>query len=38
MADRWNPKNLIDSRYLWLPIRFEDKMPYVDWMQQWELQ
>jgi hypothetical protein len=20
MADRWNPKNLPDSRYVWLPF------------------
>lgn len=30
MADRWNPKNLADSRHLWLPIRFDaDGTPYI---------
>ncbi|MBN1516888.1 family 43 glycosylhydrolase [Candidatus Sumerlaeota bacterium] len=25
MADRWNPKNLGDSRYIWLPIEFHER-------------
>ncbi len=25
MFDRWNPKKLRDSRYLWLPIKFDGK-------------
>jgi hypothetical protein len=25
MADRWEKKDLKDSRYIWLPIRMEDK-------------
>lgn len=30
MADIWNPKNLADSRYIWLPIRFDDNgFPYI---------
>lgn len=24
LADRWNPKDLADSRYVWLPLRFDD--------------
>jgi hypothetical protein len=24
MADRWNKTNLVDSRYLWLPVRFQN--------------
>lgn len=35
MADRWNPPNLRDSRYVWLPIRFEDGKPKVDWREEW---
>ena len=31
MADIWNPKNLGDSRHLWLPVRFDtDGTPYID--------
>ncbi|MCX6218937.1 glycoside hydrolase family 43 protein [Spirosoma sp.] len=37
MADRWNPKDLKDSRYLWLPITFENNQPVVKWVDQWEL-
>ena len=24
MADRWNPENAIDGRYIWLPLQFKD--------------
>ena len=24
MLDRWNMKNFIDSRYVWLPVEFHD--------------
>ena len=27
MADMWRPKKITDSRYLWIPIRFEDGKP-----------
>ena len=37
MADRWNPKNLKDSRYLWLPVKFENNQPIVEWTDQWSL-
>ena len=37
MADRWTPKNPIDGRYIWLPIRFEDNKPVLRWMEQWDL-
>lgn len=36
MADRWNPPNLRDSRYIWLPIRFEGDKPVVDWAEEWK--
>lgn len=36
MADRWKPKNQIDSRYIWLPIQFNKKgEPYLEWINQW---
>lgn len=38
LADRWNPRDLKDSRYLWLPIRFRNDMPYVEWENEWKLE
>ncbi len=35
MADRWNPRNLADSRYIWLPIQFDDNEPYLEWRDEW---
>ena len=37
MGDRWNPRCLIDSRYIWLPIRFENNLPVIDWTPEWSL-
>lgn len=37
IADRWNPKDLKDSRYIWLPVRFKEDKPFIDWMDQWSL-
>ncbi len=31
MADIWNPKNLADSRHLWLPVRFDENgTPFIE--------
>lgn len=35
MADRWNPDDLRDSRYLWLPIIFENQKPFIEWKENW---
>ncbi|MCL7986693.1 family 16 glycosylhydrolase [Sphingobacterium sp. lm-10] len=36
MADRWNPKNLKDSRYIWLPIEFNaDGLLFFKWHDSW---
>ena len=35
MADRWNKTDLEDSRYIWLPLRFVDNKPVVEWKNQW---
>lgn len=36
MADRWKPENLMDSRHIWLPIRFDkDGKPYIQWEDRW---
>jgi hypothetical protein len=37
MADRWRPKNAIDGRYLWLPIRFHEGHPVIEWVEEWDL-
>jgi hypothetical protein len=43
MADIWNPENLADSRYVWLPITFRDipqnpgPRPFLNWHDQWNL-
>jgi len=35
MADRWNPKDAIDGRHVWLPIDFEGEKPVIHWHDQW---
>jgi len=37
MADRWNPANAIDGRYVWLPIQFENGLPVLKWLDEWTL-
>jgi hypothetical protein len=37
MADRWNPQNAIDGRYVWLPIEFRHGVPMFCWHDEWEL-
>lgn len=38
MLDRWNPKQLSDSRYVWLPFRVgADGAVRVEWRDRWNL-
>ena len=37
MADRWNPDDLYDSRYIWLPILFENSLPIIRYQDKWNL-
>jgi Glycosyl hydrolases family 43 len=38
MADRWNPKNLPDSRYIWLPFTMEPGGKFtISWRDGWSL-
>lgn len=38
MADRWNPENAIDGRYVWLPVIFRDgHIVEIRWMDEWDL-
>lgn len=37
VADRWRPRNAIDGRYVWLPLRFLHNIPVVEWHDGWDL-
>lgn len=43
MADQWNPENLHESRYVWLPMFFKQTVcsqpprPFVRWLDHWDL-
>lgn len=37
MFDRWNKTKLIDSRYVWLPIRFNGEKIEIEWKDSWDL-
>lgn len=37
MADRWNPENHIDGRYIWLPIEWENDKPVIRWKDKLDL-
>lgn len=37
MADIWRPKHPSDARYIWLPVQFENGVPYIEWMDSWTL-
>jgi hypothetical protein len=38
MADRWNPENPIDGRYVWLPINLDEgTYPRIKWNNKWDL-
>jgi hypothetical protein len=38
MADRWNPLNLRDSQYVWLPLTFEGNEVVIAWTNSWQWQ
>lgn len=39
MADQWRPNSLADSRYLWLPIRFDqEEKPELRFEKSWTLE
>jgi hypothetical protein len=37
VADRWNPANPIDGRYIWLPVEFENGKIVLQWKDKWDL-
>ena len=38
LADRWNEKNLRDSRYVWLPFRIRPDGSFrIEWRDRWDM-
>jgi hypothetical protein len=37
MADRWNKESLADSRYIWLPLHFDDDKLSLLYCEEWDL-
>ena len=37
MADRWNSRDLPDSRYIWLPLRVTDGRAEITWRDNWDM-
>ncbi len=37
MFDKWNKKNLIDSRYIWLPVTFKGDSIDIEWKDSWDI-
>lgn len=37
MADKWQPRNPIDGRYLWLPVQFDKDAIFIEWKDEWDL-
>lgn len=37
MGDRWIPDNLADSRHIWLPVEWENRVPVLKWYKSWDL-
>ncbi len=37
LFDRWNKLNLEDSRYVWLPMHFENDRMIIEWKDEWKI-
>jgi beta-xylosidase len=37
LFDRWNKTNLIDSRYVWLPVEFDEDKIKIEWKDKWRI-
>ena len=37
MFDVWQPRNPIDGKYIWLPVKFDENNIIVQWQDQWDL-
>jgi len=38
LFDRWNKLNLEESRYMWLPMHFENDRMIIEWKDEWKLE
>ena len=38
LFDRWNKKNLQDSRYVWLPLNFKGDKMIIEWKDCWQIE
>lgn len=38
IGNKWNPNDLRDSRYQFLPIQFKNDLPVIQWKDNWTLQ
>ena len=38
MADRWHPKDASDGRHVWLPVQWNNGVPFLQWKPQWNLE
>ena len=36
IGDRWNPDNLADSRYIWLPLQYDNGRFTMSWQDEWQ--
>ena len=36
MADIWTPKYPIYGKYIWLPIKFKNDIPVIEWQDEWK--
>jgi hypothetical protein len=37
LFDRWKKWDLQDSRYVWLPVQWDNGIPFLQWRQNWNL-
>jgi len=37
MFDKWNKKDLINSRYIWLPVTFKGDSINIAWKDKWDI-
>lgn len=38
LFDKWNKTDLINSRYLWLPVKFNGDSMDINWQDKWEIE
>ena len=38
MADIWCSQHPSDARYIWLPIQFRNRVPYIKWIDSWTVE